>query len=97
MSAAANSNLGDAIVAASGLAVSIAGRSILSGIDLQLRPGRVTVLIGPNGGGKTTLLRALLGHVRASGGVTWLGRAAGEMVAAGAVASCGVPAAIADV
>lgn len=71
---ASNDNTAAAIVSASGLSVSLAGRSILSGIDLTLHPGRVTVLIGPNGGGKTTLLRALLGHVRASGHVTWLGR-----------------------
>lgn len=37
------------------------GRSILSGIDLSLIPGTVTILSGPSGIGKTTLLRMIMG------------------------------------
>ncbi|MDB5327668.1 MAG: iron-dicitrate transporter ATP-binding protein [Phycisphaerales bacterium] len=74
MSVIASDNFAGPIVSAKGLVVTLASRPILSGIDLTLQPGRVAVLIGPNGGGKTTLLRALLGHVPASGDVTWLGR-----------------------
>jgi urea transport system ATP-binding protein len=39
------------------------GSHILRGLDLQVRPGRVTVLLGRNGVGKTTLLKALMGLV----------------------------------
>jgi urea transport system ATP-binding protein len=39
------------------------GSHILRGVDLQVRPGQVTVLLGRNGVGKTTLLKALMGLV----------------------------------
>jgi ABC-type Mn2+/Zn2+ transport system ATPase subunit len=34
---------------------------LLAGLDLEVPPGDFLALVGPNGGGKTTLLRALLG------------------------------------
>jgi ABC-type Mn2+/Zn2+ transport system ATPase subunit len=37
------------------------GRALLSGIDLSVQPGDFLAVVGPNGGGKTTLLRTLLG------------------------------------
>lgn len=37
------------------------GREVLHGLDLKVMPGERIALIGPNGGGKTTLLRALHG------------------------------------
>ncbi|MBO4324362.1 MAG: ATP-binding cassette domain-containing protein [Lachnospiraceae bacterium] len=37
------------------------GRTVLSDISLKLMPGTVTILSGPSGIGKTTLLRILLG------------------------------------
>jgi len=42
------------------------GRSkqVLRGLDLQVAPGKVTVLLGANGAGKSTLLRVLLGVLR---------------------------------
>jgi len=48
------------------LTVHLGGREILSGIDFTVRSGEFLGLIGPNGGGKTTLLRALLGVVPAA-------------------------------
>ena len=36
----------------------------ISGVGFSLRPGERLALLGPNGGGKTTLLRALLGELR---------------------------------
>ncbi|EKE73607.1 ABC transporter ATP-binding protein [Oceanibaculum indicum] len=46
---------------ATGLAVSLGGRSVLSGVDVAAGPGELVGLLGPNGAGKTTLLRALSG------------------------------------
>jgi len=53
-------------------------RLVLQGVDLAVAAGRVHLLVGPNGGGKTTLLRLLLGLLRPTrGSVTW-SDAAGE-------------------
>jgi len=37
------------------------GRAVLDGIDLEFSPGSLAALIGPSGGGKSTLLRCLNG------------------------------------
>lgn len=48
-------------------------KKILRGVTGELRPGTVTALIGPNGGGKSTLLRALAGFLPYEGGVSLAG------------------------
>ncbi|MGH8792336.1 MAG: ATP-binding cassette domain-containing protein, partial [Stackebrandtia sp.] len=46
----------------SGLAVGYRpGEPVLSDVDLVLRPGTVTALVGVNGCGKSTLLRTVAG------------------------------------
>lgn len=46
----------------SGLRASVAGNTILNGIDLVVEPGKVHALMGPNGSGKSTLAFSLTGH-----------------------------------
>ncbi|MFF2042563.1 ABC transporter ATP-binding protein [Kitasatospora sp. NPDC058170] len=47
----------------------------LHGVDLAFPAGRVTLLLGRNGAGRTSVLHALAGVVRLSAGrVTWQGR-----------------------
>lgn len=52
-----------------GLRVWLPGVVLLDGVDLEVRPGRLHVLLGGSGSGKTTLLRALIGLVAAPGRV----------------------------
>jgi ABC-2 type transport system ATP-binding protein len=55
------------------------GRLALDGFDMTVEPGQVHGFLGPNGSGKTTTLRALLGLVRADAGeMTVLGRPSRE-------------------
>ncbi len=54
------------------------GKLILPGLTCTVQPGLVTGLLGPSGGGKTTLMRAIVGVQRiASGSVSVLGLPAG--------------------
>lgn len=46
---------------------------VLEDFDVRIRPGTVTALLGPNGSGKTTALRVLLGLERADGGRALVG------------------------
>jgi urea transport system ATP-binding protein len=50
----------------------------LRGVSLQAVPGEITCVLGHNGVGKTTLLRAILGQVRASRGKVRFARRRGH-------------------
>jgi ABC-2 type transport system ATP-binding protein len=56
------------VVVARGLARAYAGRTVLDGVDLDVDGGEVVGLVGPNGGGKSTLLLLLAGLVRPTAG-----------------------------
>ncbi|MBC7291059.1 MAG: ABC transporter ATP-binding protein [Actinotalea sp.] len=48
------------------------GQTAVDGIDLAVPRGAVFGFLGPNGSGKTTTIRMLLGLVRPTGGEAWL-------------------------
>ena len=54
----------DAIVEVRDVHYSIGGRTIFSGLSLQIPRGRITAIMGPSGTGKTTLLRLITGQIR---------------------------------
>jgi iron complex transport system ATP-binding protein len=51
-----------------GVGLDVGGRPLLSGLSARIGAGEFVAVIGPNGIGKTTLLRALAGLHRAAGG-----------------------------
>ncbi len=44
------------------------GKTVLEDVSLDIRPGDFIAMIGPNGGGKTTLLKLMLGLLRPNKG-----------------------------
>jgi iron complex transport system ATP-binding protein len=51
-----------------GLTIGYPDRTVGQGLDVFLSTGEVLALLGPNGGGKTTLLKTLLGLLRPKAG-----------------------------
>ncbi|MEA2330608.1 MAG: hypothetical protein QOH58_746 [Thermoleophilaceae bacterium] len=59
------------------LSAGYGGRAVLRGVSFAAAPGQTVCVLGPNGGGKTTLFRALLGELEPlSGDVRVAGRPA---------------------
>jgi tungstate transport system ATP-binding protein len=64
-----------------GLTFEAGGRRLLAGIDLKLRPGARTMVMGPNGAGTSLLLRLLHGLLEPSAGtIQWHGQAADDAI-----------------
>jgi len=51
-----------------GVGVEFGGQKVLDGVDLEIRKGEFIAIIGPSGGGKSTLLRIVAGLLKASRG-----------------------------
>ena len=67
------------LLQAQGLCAWYGAAQILFGVDLQVQRGEVVALMGRNGAGKSTTLKALMGLLgRRSGQVDFMGRAIGR-------------------
>jgi iron complex transport system ATP-binding protein len=64
------------------VSVSLSGREVVSNLSFEAHPGRLTAIIGPNGSGKTTTLRALAGERHYAGRIELAGRDLRSMSAA---------------
>jgi phospholipid/cholesterol/gamma-HCH transport system ATP-binding protein len=56
------------VIAVRGLTKSFRRQAVLGGVDLEVPTGSITIVIGRSGGGKTVLLRHLIGLLRPDAG-----------------------------
>ena len=66
-------------IAVRGLRKSFAAQEVLKGVDFEVQPGEIFVLMGPSGSGKSVLLRHIIGLEPADAGEILVG---GESIAA---------------
>jgi len=55
------------------LSVKVGKKTLLHPTDIELDPGELVVLLGPNGGGKTSLIRAALALIKPHSGFSHVG------------------------
>jgi phospholipid/cholesterol/gamma-HCH transport system ATP-binding protein len=47
-------------------------QKVLDGVDLEIEKGKITVIIGKSGGGKSVLLKHLIGLIKPDKGLIWI-------------------------
>lgn len=71
---------GEPVLEIAGASLAFGGRPLWNGLDLDIRPGEFLAVLGANGSGKTSLLKAVLGQQRLDAGSV---RLQGEPVRSG--------------
>jgi len=84
---------GSPVLTVDGLHVSYGSTAALHGVSLEVKAGETVALIGANGAGKSTTLRAISGLLKArSGSITWEGKSianlAPDRIVAAGIAHC---------
>lgn len=62
----------EVVIRTSDLSIGYGRRTVLEHLNLEVRRGEFWFCLGPNGEGKTTLMRAILGSIRPQAGQLWL-------------------------
>jgi zinc/manganese transport system ATP-binding protein len=68
----------DLVITLRDAAVRVGGRTLWSGVTLSVAPGEFVSVLGPNGVGKSTLVKAILGLLPATGDIRVLGALPGH-------------------
>lgn len=69
----------DPVLSLRAATLAFGGRTLWRGLNLDVQPGEFLAVLGPNGTGKTSLLKAILGQQRlTSGTISLLGRPVGR-------------------
>ncbi len=61
-----------ALASLKNISLKLNDQQILKNIDLEIKKGQITTLIGPNGGGKTSIARILIGILKPSSGEVFI-------------------------
>src|ERR1700709_2235426 len=67
-----SSAIGSAMIAVRGLTKSLGEQEVLRGVDLDVGKGETLVIIGRSGGGKSVLLKHLVGLMQPDAGEIWI-------------------------
>jgi branched-chain amino acid transport system ATP-binding protein len=70
---------GEGLLALNGLHAYYGKSHILHGVNLNVRAGEIVSLLGRNGAGRSTMLKAVMGDVTTRGSVTFKGREIGGL------------------
>lgn len=56
------------LISARNITAHLSGKEVLAGVNLGIEPGEIVTIVGPNGSGKTSLLKVLIGAIKPTTG-----------------------------